>query len=73
MPGGLLLAFPVPAVAGGGSRPWVVLPEALLVETVGLKVTVRCGLGGVVWDMLDLCAINGVASVAVDDEAIVLR
>jgi hypothetical protein len=46
----------------------VVLPDALLVEMVGLNVTVRCGLGGVVCDMLDLCAINGVDSVAVADE-----
>ena len=75
MPGPAVAAFPL-AVAGGGRRPCVVLPEALLVDTVGLKVTVRCGRGGafvvlVDEEMLGLFVISGVDSVAVDVEAIV--
>ena len=62
----------LPTVTGGGSRPEE-LP--LLVETVGLKVTVRCGFGGAEGDadaMLDRLAINGVASVAVELDAMVV-
>jgi hypothetical protein len=65
-------ALLLPAVAGGGRRAEV---EPLLVDTVGLKVTLRCGLaggGGVCEeDMLDFFDIRGVNSVAVDVEAIV--
>lgn len=62
------------AVAGGGRRPWTWLPDALLVDTVGLKVTVRCGRGGAGCEVCieDLLAINGVDSVAVELDAIVV-
>lgn len=48
----------------------------LLVETVGLNVTVRCGFGGAEGEadaMLDLFAINGVDSVAVELDAMAAK